>query len=360
MSILAKKLEEEIKQKKTGFLLVSETLEFMSKATDSPIDDVKEYLLFNGIDVDTPVYHYQGGSRFEVLETSRPDGYFTGTRKALKEPLEGNEYFLIDDLKQFEPLSEYDIFAYQRGYYYIAKQAIGQYNTGDKIPTITDDDLKDAVRRGRTVKGLTKDRAEFLLSKGAIEKLYIKDIEAKQSRQVQSLTKQVEYLQAQLNTERKVNTSSSLEKENQVSEKTIEELVKENEQLATDLDNAKDKIAELEKAIEEVSSINPSSQSSDFYLYDWEAMNKNQYPPELHLVIEVWKEYYQADNLENFTQFNSGRFNRIATELNLDEGKLKERIRTIITPLESKTRAPSLMELLVNIDILHTNKLREE
>lgn len=206
MSILAKKLEEEVKQKKTGFLLVSETLELISKATDSPIDDVKEYLLFNNIDIETPVYHYQGGRRFEVLETSRPDGYFTGTRKALKEPLEGDEYFLIDDLKQLEPLSEYDIFAYQRGYYYIAKQAIGHYVTGDKIPLITDDELKAAVRKGRTLKGLTTDRAEFLLSKGAIEKLYIKDIEAKQSRQVQSLTKQVEYLQAQLKAEREVET----------------------------------------------------------------------------------------------------------------------------------------------------------
>ncbi|KRU23295.1 hypothetical protein [Psychrobacter piscatorii] len=52
--------------------------------------------------------------------------------------------------------------------FYIAKQAVGQYNTGDKIPTITDDELKAAVKDGKTVNGLTAERAKFLLSKGAI------------------------------------------------------------------------------------------------------------------------------------------------------------------------------------------------
>lgn len=52
--------------------------------------------------------------------------------------------------------------------FYIAKQAVGQYSTGDKIPTITDDELKAAVKDGKTVNGLTADRAKFLLSKGAI------------------------------------------------------------------------------------------------------------------------------------------------------------------------------------------------
>ena len=51
---------------------------------------------------------------------------------------------------------------------YIALQAIGQYNTGDKISVITDDELKAAVKEGSVIEGLTADRAKFLLSKGAI------------------------------------------------------------------------------------------------------------------------------------------------------------------------------------------------
>lgn len=52
--------------------------------------------------------------------------------------------------------------------YYIAKQAIGQYNTGDKIPAITDDELQAAVKGGKTIEGLPKARADFLIKKGAI------------------------------------------------------------------------------------------------------------------------------------------------------------------------------------------------
>jgi len=157
MSILAKKLEDKVKQRRSGFLLVSKALELISKATDSPIDDVKKYLLFSDMDIEIPVYHYKGGSRFEVLETSRPDGYFTGTRKALKEPLEGNEYFLVDDLNKFEPLLEYDIFAYERGYHYVATQSVGRFTAGEKII------------------GVTENRARELLREGVIEKLAVNE-----------------------------------------------------------------------------------------------------------------------------------------------------------------------------------------
>lgn len=58
---------------------------------------------------------------------------------------------------------------------YVALQAIGQYNTGDKIPAITDDELQAAVKGGKTIEGLPKARAEFLLSKGAIKKAEAED-----------------------------------------------------------------------------------------------------------------------------------------------------------------------------------------
>ena len=54
---------------------------------------------------------------------------------------------------------------------YVALQAIGQFNTGDKIPAITDDELQAAIKNGKTIEGLPEDRAEFLLSKGAIKEI---------------------------------------------------------------------------------------------------------------------------------------------------------------------------------------------
>lgn len=54
---------------------------------------------------------------------------------------------------------------------YVALQAIGQFNTGDKIPAITDDELKAAIKDGKTIEGLPEDRAKFLLEKGAIKEI---------------------------------------------------------------------------------------------------------------------------------------------------------------------------------------------
>lgn len=99
---------------------------------------------------------------------------------------------------------------------------------------------------------------------------------------------------------------------------------------------------------------------ADKHLYDWQAMNKNQYPPELHLAMEIWGKYYQAGEIEYITQFNTGKFNRIANELNLKEGNLKDRIRTLLTPLVRKLKAPSLIESFDIIDIIHTEKLEQD
>ena len=98
----------------------------------------------------------------------------------------------------------------------------------------------------------------------------------------------------------------------------------------------------------------------DKHLYNWQAMDKNQYPPELHLAMVIWKEYYQADVIKHITQFDSGRFNRICTKLNISKGNLKDRIRTLLTPLESKLKSPSLIESFKVIDTIHTDKLEQD
>lgn len=99
---------------------------------------------------------------------------------------------------------------------------------------------------------------------------------------------------------------------------------------------------------------------ADKPLYDWQAMNRYTYPPELHLAMEIWKEYYQADVIKHITQFDSGRFNRISTKLNLSKGNLKERIRTILTPLNSKTKSRELLSSLEVINIIHNDKLEQD
>ncbi|MGP5201817.1 hypothetical protein ACTXKB_03510 [Psychrobacter aquimaris] len=76
--------------------------------------------------------------------------------------------------------------------FYIAKQAIGQYVTGEKIPVITDDELKAAIKDSKTITGLTADRAKFLLSKGAIaeaETVEGEDVDTGEVVELEKLTK---------------------------------------------------------------------------------------------------------------------------------------------------------------------------
>lgn len=567
VSILAKKLEDKVKQRKSGFLLVSKTLELISKATDSPIDDVKKYLLFSDIDIEIPVYHYKGGSRFEVMETSRPDGYFTGTRKALKEPLEGDEYFLADDLNKFEPLLEYDIFAYERGYHYIAIQSVGRFKTGEKVTGLTEDRARNLLKEGAIEKQPVKDKKSKAIMNNSLasyvsdytlpqvvalilhidladitttpnnsyihnqndydESVYHKfenllqsysvaalnnklhgvdlhtrtvipyggdnethiDLEktsisrsslasylnsigyeldnliAKQEsvygmqnevNQVLSLTQQLRELQEQLmiekgmqaetkeeaieanvkilnltakledaeldsiiyshpahksllkeakatidqlseeNAELRANKkieSSQPKQDDKVSDQTVEKIKKmtaDYEKLSLKYENLesqnkdllnkiaqhkqdsdeeliqhwdaesrkyKSKIEELETVIKECSDVEILSQAGDWQLYNWKAMDGSQYPPELHLAIEIWKRYYKADDTEYVARFNTGKFNRIARDLNLKDGKLKNRIRSILTPLSSKKTSAGLLTTLREVDIIYNDKM---
>ncbi len=132
----------------------------------------------------------------------------------------------------------------------------------------------------------------------------------------------------------------------------------------TELESNKERIADLENQLAQAKAKLADKPAGDNFeqdhLYNWQAMDKNQYPPELHLAIEIWIEYYQADVIEHISQFDAGRFNRIANKFNLSNGNLKSRIRSLLTPLESKLKSPSLIDSLKEIDIIHTDKLDQD
>ncbi|OXL24604.1 hypothetical protein [Psychrobacter sp. DAB_AL32B] len=166
MSILANKIED----KGRGFILVSEVLELISKVTNNDLNIVKDSLLSDDIQVSIPVYHKTNIHEFDVPDANRPEGYFNSTYKALTETLTGNEYFYIDDLEDFKPLRRLDIFAYQRGYHYIAKQTVGKFKSGKSLGKFKSSKSLGKFRSGEYVTGLSLTRAIFLLKEGAIEK----------------------------------------------------------------------------------------------------------------------------------------------------------------------------------------------
>ena len=130
------------------------------------------------------------------------------------------------------------------------------------------------------------------------------------------------------------------------------------EQLIEALSAANDKIKQQEQDINRLK--NQLADQVDKRFYNWQAMDKNQYPPELHLAMEIWKEYYQVADIGFITQFNTGKFNKITNSLKLKDGNLKERMRTLLTPLERKLKAPPLMESLKVIDFIYTDKLEQD
>ena len=148
-----------------------------------------------------------------------------------------------------------------------------------------------------------------------------------------------------------IDSSAIVRGEDKTYEQIFDTLIAANNKIIKQAQNINNLNRQLEKQAD-----NPA----DKHLYDWQAMDKNQYPPELHLTIEIWKKYYQAGDIEYITQFNTGKFNRIAKEFNLKDGNLKDRIRTLLTPLVRKLKAPSLIESFEVIDIIHIDKLEED
>lgn len=102
MSFLLNKLERDNK----NYILVSETLELLSKATkNSPIADVKTYLLANGIEHYMPVFYRDDYYRFgydESKENRTHDDGFYCTYHILTTDLKGDEYFPIEALNEFK------------------------------------------------------------------------------------------------------------------------------------------------------------------------------------------------------------------------------------------------------------------
>lgn len=177
MSTLLDKFEEHEKE----FISVHETLDLIMQATKGTLEQAKDYLLVIKLHEHVPVlYRDEKRLEFKGKPNDGNENGFDSTYSVLKSELKGNEYFSIKALNDFEPLDEYDVFAYRRGYHYVAQHSVGRFKTGAYVI------------------GLDDGRAGHLLSTGAVEKLTIKEVEERESKQVKFLTKQLADARAQL------------------------------------------------------------------------------------------------------------------------------------------------------------------
>lgn len=131
---------------------------------------------------------------------------------------------------------------------------------------------------------------------------------------------------------------------------------RQNEQLTDTykefIETAKDVINRLEDTIEQQEQVikklnnqlkEQADRPTDKHLYDWQAMNQYNYPPELHLAILIWEKSYILNEISNlYITDHSQRFNIIAEKIGLDKaihgGALISRLSKITNPQINKQK----------------------
>lgn len=145
-------LLDELKQDGKYYILISEVLELISKATSSPISDVKTFLLANNIHYFMPVFFRDEFFKYKIDQSEdsyvNSSGEFWTTYIALTSELADDEYFSIERLNEFEPIYKYDIFAYKRGYHYIAKKPVNNFSRGEYIIGLPDETINNLLKKG--------------------------------------------------------------------------------------------------------------------------------------------------------------------------------------------------------------------
>jgi len=134
------------------------------------------------------------------------------------------------------------------------------------------------------------------------------------------------------------------------------ELEQENKKLINRLDNAKEVFkgqkSEIDRLTEQVEQLEVKINElivdadipNDKHLYDWQAMNQYNYPPELHLAILIWEKSYILNEISNrHITDHSQRFNIIAEKIGLDKaihgGALISRLSKITNPQINKQKS---------------------
>lgn len=203
--------------------------------------------------------------------------------------------------------------------------------------------------------------ASFLSSIGCqLDDLITKQapIHEGESEQVLSLKQQITELQEQLitkeNAELSVNNrieSAEPKQKDKVSEHTIKELVKENKQLAVDLNDALDEINKL-KSVSEKTEPHINDHILEF---DWCKVDRAIYPPELHLALTIWHQMYVDNTTQNaYHNSHNSRFEVAAKSLGLKpKSSLGGRLNTVTNPVKSKMEQYILAKQLYDIKTLN-------
>lgn len=376
-------LLDKIKDDHKEYILITEAIELIGKVSNTPENEVIEFLAYSEIMKSLPIYCMNGSKRMYKVEQGKQ--------------LDDNEvlfsYFKKSELEAFEPLREYDLFANERGYYYITKTTLGKKKVGDRIIGLSDSGIERLLDENAIEKVFIEQPDSDSLATIEKQKQYIADLEIQLSKfqtaapDVVNIPfgKRIDFIDKNLPQSERIKQSYEIYSDNMSFHEdmhpvnTPDEMIKRIQGLLNVIKRKDSKILELEQqtnapahAQAEIDELKEQLSKASAELaaakttttdqpLDWQNMSEHIYPPELHLALMIWQRIYLDNELKNnHLNYHTDKFKVIANRMNLDPNStLGKRIAMIINTAYSKNQQASLADPLRAIEQLHMPPMKE-
>ena len=378
-------LLDKIKDDHKEYILIREAIELIGKVSNTPENEVIEFLAYSEIMKSLPIYCMNDSKRMYRVEQGKQ--------------LDDNEvlfsYFKKSELEVFEPLRKYDLFANERGYYYIAKTTLGKKQVGDRIIGLSDSGIERLLDENAIEKVFIEQPDSDSLATIEKQKQYIADLEIQLSKfqtaapdDVVNIPfgKRIDLTNKTLPPDERLKESYQIYSndfsfhEDKHPVNTPDEMIERIQGLLKVIKRKDSKILELEQqtntpanAQAEIDELKEQLNKANAELaaakttttdqpLDWQNMSEHVYPPELHLALMIWQRIYVDNELkDSHITSHSGKFKVIAKKLGLNpDSTLGKRVAMLINTAHSKNKQDELADLLRAIEQLHMPPKKEK
>ena len=379
-------LLDKIKDDHKEYILIREAIELIGKVSNTPENEVIEFLAYSEIMKSLPIYCMNDSKRMYRVEQGKQ--------------LDDNEvlfsYFKKSELEVFEPLRKYDLFANERGYYYIAKTTLGKKKVGDRIIGLSDSGIERLLDENAIEKVFIEQPDSDSLATIEKQKQYIADLEIQLSKfqtaapDVVNIPfgKRIDFINKNLPQSERIKQSYEIYSDNMSFHEdmhpvnTPDEMIKRIQGLLNVIKKKDSKILELEQqtntpanAQAEIDKLKEQLDKANTELaaakttttdqpLDWQNMSEHVYPPELHLALMIWQRIYADEELKEshpHITSHARKFELIAKRMNLDPDKeLGKRIEKITNIAYTKNGQTLLAVPLHAVKGLHMPPIKEK
>lgn len=377
-------LLDKIKDDHKEYILIREAIELIGKVSNTPENEVIEFLAYSEILKSLPIYCMNDSKRMYRVEQGKQ--------------LDDNEvlfsYFKKSELEVFEPLRKYDLFANERGYYYITKTTLGKKQVGDRIIGLSDSGIERLLDENAIEKVFIEQPDSDSLATIEKQKQYIAELERQLSKfqaaapDVVNIPfgKRIDFIDKNLPQSERIKQSYEIYSDNMSFHEdmhpvnTPDEMIKRIQGLLKVIKRKDSKILELEQQTnapahaqaeidelkEQLSKVSAELTAAKIATtdqpLDWQNMSEHIYPPELHLALMIWQRIYVDNELkDSHITSHGGKFKVIAKRLGLNpDNTLGKRVAMLINTAHSKNKQDELADPLRAIEQLYMPPKKEK